>query len=114
MDATFHLSTRRSLLEANRSVLDTILQLLDALSTDILKAMLDTSSQISQELLQLALVNDGTTERMSTRKSKRKIPDALSDLDLVCFRIISLSSGISLLHGIKRSHTAISLESLSV
>jgi hypothetical protein len=105
MHITLRLCADSTDLESNRSLLNTLLKLLNALDSDILERVLKTSLQVGNKLGNRTTVQD-------------RSGDTLCNTDLVTLREVTTSSGVVgrllALHSINGSHTTVSLDKLSV
>lgn len=113
VDVTLGHGAGTSHLEANSSVVHTLVQSLEAGNTDILQGVLDTRNEVGNELGDGATVKNGTSDTLSNQDTVllREVTGSTSVAGLA---VLGTSASLLVLHGGDTAHTTVGLDELTL
>lgn len=116
VDVTLDLSAGATHLEADKALVNTVVQVIKGLDTHVLQGMLDTGDKVGDELGDGTAVQDGASDTLGDQDAGvlREVASSTSIASLVGLAVSAVTTGLLVLHGSDRAHTTVRLNELTL
>lgn len=113
VDVTLGHGAGTSHLEADSSVVHTLVESLEAGNTDILQGVLDTRNEVGNELGDGATVKNGTSNTLSNQDTVL-LGEVTGGTSVAGLAVLGASASLLVLHGGDTAHTTVGLDKLTL
>jgi hypothetical protein len=113
VDVTLGHSAGTSHLETHSALVDTVMQIGQALDTNVLQGVLDTGNEVRNELGDGSAVKDGASNTLGN-KDAVLLGEVASSTSVAGLAVLAVTTGLLILHGGDTAHATVGLDELAL